>query len=258
MSNINTMIDRAGEILDYLYNSNDTVGVSKISSDLDLPKATVFRILTTLEKWNIVEKEYHTDQYKLGMILIKYGAKVSANLSLVEISKPIIDDLSKMLGEGVYLNIEHQDYSLNVYKKVTSQSSMMSNLIPLSPLNCSGSGKIFLSKRSNEDLENYFESELYEKRTINSLLTVKALKEQIELFESTGFMYDDEEYEYGLYCVSMPILHNNHIVAAVSVTGPKTRLEIKGIETIEEELKIASSAISELIEFLDPEKIYHH
>lgn len=258
MSNINTMIDRAGEVLEYLYNTDDLVGVSRISNDLELPKATVFRILTTLEKWHIVEKAYHTDQYKLGMALIKYGARVSANLSLVEISKPIIDDLSTSINEGVYLNIEHQRYSLNIYKKLSTQSSLMSSLIPLSPLNCSASGKLFLSKLGDEAIKEYFASDLYEKRTINSIMTFEDYKKQLELYESTGFMYDDEEYEYGLYCISLPIKYKSDIVASISVTGPKTRLEIKGIDVIEEELKSAVNAISELIEFLEPEKLYSY
>ncbi len=68
-------------------------------------------------------------------------------------------------------------------------------------------------------------------------------------------MYDDEEYEYGLYCISMPLCYYEEIIATVSVTGPKTRLEIKGIEMIEEELKSAVTAISDLIEFVDPHKM---
>lgn len=256
MSNINTMIDRAGEILEYLYSIDDLVGVSRISSDLDMPKATVFRILTTMEKWHIVEKAYHTDQYRLGMALLKYGARVSSRLTLVELSKPIINDLSNVLGEGVFLNIEHQNYSLNIYKKITLGSNLMSGLIPLSPLNCSASGKLFLTKKSNDELKDYFDSNLCEKRTINSILEYNDYLKQKELYDSTGFMYDDEEYEYGLYCISLPIMYNNKIVASVSVSGPKTRLEIKGFEVIEDELKSAVDAISELIEFLEPEKLY--
>jgi|LGVF01.2.fsa_nt_gb IclR family KDG regulon transcriptional repressor len=255
MSNINTMIDRAGEILEYLYGTDASVGVSKLSTELDMPKATVFRILTTLEKWHIVDKEYHTDKYKLGMVLVKYGAKVSSNLSLVEIATPIIDELVSSINEGVYLNIEHQSYSLNVYKKLSSKSNMMNNLIPLSPLNCSASGKIFLTKKSKEDLAIYFESQYVDKRTINSLLDLSSFEKEAELFKSTGYMYDDEEYEYGLYCISMPLSYHDEIIATISVTGPKTRLEIKGIEMIEEELKSAVVAISDLIKFVDPHRM---
>ena len=258
MNNINTMIDRAGEILEYLYNSQSAVGVSKISSDLELPKATAFRILVTLEKWHIVEKDYHTDQYRLGMSLIKYGAKVSSRLSLVEISKPIIDDLSSELDEGVYLNIEHQNFSLNIYNKTSAKSSLMTSLIPLSPLNCSASGKIFLSKRTDEALKSYFNSQFVEKRTINSILTYDAFKEHMNRYQIDQRMYDNEEYEYGLFCISMPIVYNNDIVATISVTGPKTRLEIKGIPLIEEKLKLAVEAITSLVQYIAPEKLYHH
>lgn len=252
------MLDRAGEILEYLYNSDDSAGVSKISSDLDLPKATTFRILTTLEKWQIVEKQYNTDQYKLGMALIKYGAKVSSKLSLVELSIPIIDELANQVGESIFLNIEHQNFSLNVYKNLTSESSLMTSLIPLSPLNCSASGKIFLSKKNDDEIKKYFTSQFCKKRTINSIIDFDDYMEQKKLFENEHLMYDDEEYEYGLFCISKPIFYKNDIIAAVSVTGPKTRLEIKGMEAIEDELTSACNAISKLLEYLEPDKIYHN
>ena len=44
-------------------------------------------------------------------------------------------------------------------------------------------------------------------------------------------MCDDEEFEYGLYCFSAPIYDANHrLIAAISVSGPKTRMLSKSEE----------------------------
>lgn len=255
MTNINTMIDRAGEILDYIYNSKEPVGVSKVSSVLNLPKATVFRILTTLEKWNIVEKHRNTDKYKLGMVLIKYGAKVSSRLSLVEIAKPIIDNLSIQIGESTNLNIEHHGYSLNIYKSSNDNSILTSRLIPVSSLNCSASGKIFLSTKSKEELIEYFNSKNCLKRTMNSIVDYDIFEKEKESILDTGLAYDNEEYEYGLSCISAPIYHKGKVFAAISISGPKTRLELKGLETIENALKLACETVTSLIDYLDTDRL---
>lgn len=63
------MIDRALEIINYMY-ENGSVGISQISQDLDLPKATIYRILFTLSKWDFVEKDRETEKY-FGKILYK-------------------------------------------------------------------------------------------------------------------------------------------------------------------------------------------
>ncbi len=255
MSNINSMIDRACEIIDYIYNSNEPVGVSKISSDLNLPKATAFRILVTLEKWNIVEKQYNTDKYNLGKVLIKYGAKVSSDLSLVDVAKPIINALSNKIGESVNLNIEYQDNCLSIYKASNDNFKLVSKLIPISPLNCSSSGKIFLSTKSKEELKSYLNSKNCCQRTMHSITNYHSLQKEIESIKINGFAYDNEEYEYGLFCVSAPIYHKEKIVAAISLSGPKTRFEYKGIKMIEAELKLSCELVTNLIEYLDSDSL---
>ena len=256
MDNINTMIDRACEILDYIYNSNESVGVSKISTDLNLPKATAFRILVTLEKWNIVEKQYSTDNYKLGKILIKYGAKVSSGLSLVDVAKPVINALSNKIGESTNLNIEYHGNCLNIYKSSSDNLTLVSKLIPISPLNCSSSGKIFLCTKSKEELKEYFNSKACCKRTIYSIVDYDSFEKEIDSVKKHGLAYDNEEYEYGLFCVASPIYHKEKIVATISISGPKTRLEYKGLEKIERELKLSCEMVTSLIDCLDLDSLY--
>ncbi|MCJ7690811.1 MAG: IclR family transcriptional regulator [Clostridiaceae bacterium] len=255
MHNINTMIDRTGEIMDYIYNSSEPVGVSKISTDLNLPKATCFRILVTLEKWNMVEKQYNTDKYKLGKILIKYGAKVSSDLSLVEVASPIISALSNKIGESTNLNIEYNGNSLNICKSSNDNFKLVSKLIPISPLNCSSSGKIFLSAKSKEELKEYFNSKDCCERTMYSITDYKIFEKEMKSIQNNGFAYDNEEYEYGLFCVSAPIIHKEKLVATISVSGPKTRLEYKGLKMIETELKLSCELVTDLISFIDSDSL---
>jgi len=255
MDNMNTMIDRAGEIIDYIYNSDEPIGVSKISTDLNLPKATTFRILAALEKWNIIEKQYNTDKYKLGKMLIKYGAKVSSDLSLVDVASPIIDALSNKIGESTNLNIEYQGNSLNIYKSSKDNFKLVSKLIPISPLNCSSSGKIFLSVKSQEKLKEYFNSNDCCKRTMYSITDYENFEKEMESIKKNGLAYDNEEYEYGLFCVSAPIYHKNKLIASISVSGPKTRLEYKGLNNIESELKSSCKIVSNLIDLLDSDSL---
>lgn len=256
MDNLNTMTDRTCEILDYIYNSEKSVGVSNIAANLKLPKATVFRILVTLEKWNFVEKNENSDDYRLGVGLIKYGAKISAEMTLVEVAKPIINELSVKIGESVNLNIEYQDQSLNVYKSPNDNFILVSKLTPISALNCSSSGKIFLSQKSEGELKSYFNNKLYSERTMNSITTYENFLKKLDAIKTKEIAYDDEEYEYGLFCLAAPIYHKGKIVAAISISGPKTRLEYKGIKSIEKELKSSCERISNLIADLDENNLF--
>ncbi len=256
MSNVNTMTERTLEIIDYLYEATKPVGVSKISADLSLPKATVFRILVTLEQWNFVRKNEDTDDYKLGLGLIKYGSKVASQTNLVDIAKPFINTLSVQLGESANLNIEYQGQSLNIYKSETDHSILVSKLTPISALNCSASGKIFLSNWEPETLKNYFIQKQFSDRTMNSITDYEDFMKELQSITENGIAYDNEEYEYGLFCLSSPIRHKDSIVAAISISGPKTRLEHKGFDIITKELKKVCGEISEMISELNLEILF--
>jgi len=251
MDNSNTMTDRTCEILEYLYSTEKAVGVSKISNDLDLPKATVFRILQALEKWQFVQKKEDSDEYNLGLGMIKYGAKLTSDMTLVTISKSLINALSIQIGESVNLNIPYQDQTLNIYQSPNANYILISKLTPISALNCSASGKIFLSQKSTDAIALYFNHGLYSNRTINSITDYQSFKKNIESITDKGIAYDDEEYEYGLFCFAAPVYHNDLIIASLSVSGPKTRLQYKGLEDLESELKSVSEQISKLIENID-------
>lgn len=256
MENLNTMTDRTCEILDYIYKTKKPSGISNIAQALDLPKATVFRILVTLEKWGFVQKDDITDTYKLGIGMIKYGSKISSEMTLVDIARPLIDQLSVKIGESVNLNIQYNDQSLSIYKSPNDSFVLVLRLAPISELNCSSSGKIFLANKSEEEIKEYFENRVYLKRTINSIITYSEFLKEKESIEKNQIAFDDEEYEYGLFCLASPIFHDEKIVAAVSISGPKTRLQHKGFDIMEKELKKTCSSITELIENLDINNLF--
>lgn len=249
--NIITMVDRVGEILEFIFRNDEPVGVSKIAASLDLPKATVFRLLTTLQKWNMVEKYRDTDDYIMGKAMIRYGSKAKSEIDLIEIAAKPLMDLSNEIGETTNLAIEYNGYVMTLLSEEGESSVLVSKLIPISPLNCSSMGKMFLSHFSDEELENYFKSDLVKKRTQNSILTLdEYLVEKKEILKE-NVAYDNEEYEYGLSCMACPIKDkNNNIIAAISVSAPTSRLEYKGREYIREKLIKTAKIISENAKYL--------
>ena len=106
-------------------------------------------------------------------------------------------------------------------------------------------GKVFLSQFEEKKLESYFESELKE-RTINSITEKISYDKEKSIFFETKIAYDNEEYEYGLSCISTAIYSNDgKIIAALSVSGPSSRLIHKGYKELEKRLLETSKAITE-------------
>jgi DNA-binding IclR family transcriptional regulator len=251
MENLNNyiipMVDKTLEIIEYMYVRGGQIGISQISKDLNLPKATVYRILTTLRKWDYVEKTEDLDKYMLGKAFIKVGSKVSSETTIASIAIPFINKLAKKIGESINLGILHKGEVVTLYNAKGEDFYLISNLIPVFPLNCSAMGKLFLLKFSDKELKDYFNSSKPEKRTVNSIGDLEDFLKLKKEIERDGVSYDREEYEYGLSCIAAPIYDNSkNIIAAISISGPTTRLRYKGADYLKDLLVSTAQEISKV------------
>jgi DNA-binding IclR family transcriptional regulator len=108
-------------------------------------------------------------------------------------------------------------------------------------------GKLFLLKFSDKELKDYFNSSKPEKRTVNSIGDLEDFLKLKKEIERDGVSYDREEYEYGLSCIAAPIYDNSkNIIAAISISGPTTRLRYKGADYLKDLLVSTAQEISKV------------
>jgi IclR family KDG regulon transcriptional repressor len=236
--NFITMIERANDVLDLMFSTDRPLGVSEIAQELDLPKATVYRILITLAKGGFVIKKHGTEKYTLGGKFIKFSERVKHDINIHSIAKPYMEELASKSGEAVNLAIDYDNASLIIERAKGEHTALVSMLIPTAPYNCSSSGKIFLAYKSDKRIEDYFKKEKWEKRTVKSVTTLEEFIKQKKDIIRKGYSVDDEEYDYGLYCIGMPVFScENKLLGVISITGPKSRFEFKGLNKIRENLE---------------------
>lgn len=241
------MLDRALTVIEYIFNNKD-VSFSMILKDLGISKSTLFRILYTLESHNYIKKDEETGRYRLGTLFVFYGEEVKHDLTLIKICEDILSILANKIGESVNLNILYKQLVLNVLSVEGEKSVLTSRLIPISPLNCSATGKIFLAQKNNLELMNYFASGVWEKRTMNSITTYEDFIKEKEKILKDEISYDNEEYEYGLLCLAIPLRNHKGLMdAVVSITGPLTRIKMKGIDELSKELKNSVKTINSIL-----------
>lgn len=246
-SNIIKMVDRACIILEYLSMQNSAASISVLAKELDLPKANIYRILYTMQRRGLVEKESDSDLYRLGKKLIAYGEKVRYDSNLVELAKPFMKQTSMAIGETTNIGINHENSIVTLHSEEGEKSFLVSRLIPVSELHCSSMGKLYLANMPEKDLQSYF-SETLIKRTVNTIVDIEQFKKQKQIIQYEQLAFDHEEYEYGLTCIAMPIYNSSDkFIASISVSGPTSRLNYKGIDKIINALKTLKANIESIL-----------
>lgn len=235
--NFVAILGRAFQIMDCILESPEPIGVSQISKLTEIPKANTFRILKTLEELDAITEI--GDGYVLSTQLIKYGNGAKRHNKFLPVVAPYVKKLAGEVGETVNLGIQYHDSVLVIHSETGgSGAAVVSYLSPIMAMYCSSIGKLILAHKTDAEIDEYFDKTEIIPRTVRTLSGKDAfLNERAEILEE-GISYDREEYDYGLSCFSMPIKNmHGEIIAGLSVSGPTSRLNYKGIEKLQAMLK---------------------
>lgn len=242
-------VDRALDILLYLHEKGGEASITSIAQDLKIYKSTVYRTLVTLENKGFVEQNADTGRYTLGPKLFVLGMGIGDRMGLQKVVQPYTHRLHEEFGEAVNVSILdrtcHDSYqSMMIWREEGRQIIHFNwEIGSRNDCYCAGVGKCLLAFGENIDLSVYERNPMtpYTKKTI---CTVDGLKAELEKVRRLGYAMDDEERETGLTCVAAPILRNGSAIAAISISGPTSRMKKRKLSAIGNRLKTVCNEIS--------------
>lgn len=251
MSDIIQSVDRALEVMIYLYHEGKETSITKIAADLGVYKSTVYRTLVTLENRGFVRKNPETDKYWLGNRLFVLGKGVENRMGLPEIVRPYAKKLYDAYCEVVNVSILERNpddvYRSVIILKEESDRQVLTVNPPVgssSECYCSSVGKCLLAYSSDIDLGVY-DTHPMRPHTEHTIITVSALRAELAKVRERGYAMDHEELEYGLTSIGAPILdQKGEAVAAISLSGPTSRMLTGDIEERIEAVKRIAREIS--------------
>ena len=95
-------VDRAVAILDLLARDGWRAG-AEVARDLGVHRSTALRLLSTLERHALVERDPRTSKYRLGQRLPQLASVVTGELDLRFVARPVCEYLASAVGETVTL-----------------------------------------------------------------------------------------------------------------------------------------------------------
>lgn len=218
-------IERAAAVMRSFTEAQPEMGVTELGRQLGLPKSTVSRILSTLQKEGFVSHNAATGKYRLGVGLISLAGVALGQVDVRSAAYYYLDELVETTRESASVSILEGSECVNVLSKASPRPVRYVNWIGRRlPLHCTSSGKVLLSGLSLAERRAALSRPL-RRYTSATITTLESLEEELSRVVSLGYALALEEYEEGYCAIAAPIhSHEGRVVGALSVSGPAFRL----------------------------------
>lgn len=250
------VLDRAFAIISVLQDGKAR-SLTELSEEIDLSSSTIFRLLATLNYYNYVERNEETGKYKLGLACLELARAYSQTNDVRRAALENLERLRDEINETVHLGVLNEMEVVYLEKLHGNHAVglMSSRVGSRLPAYCTGLGKVLLAYQDPVDVKVYYSDPgKLVKYTDTTLHTVDDLMKHLALVKEHGYAFDHSEREHDVSCVAAPIFAmDGKIVAAISVSGPNTRMEPleEKSDLIERTLE-AAHAISAKLGYLPP------
>ncbi len=214
-------INKMNLIFDLLASEHKGLSQSTICNELDLPKATVSRLINTLHGMGYLEQDNKAGLYTLGAKLLTLGNIVDKRLDLTTLATPIMERLSESINEMVKLSIIR---GLVIYPLVNIESKRAIRITldsgTVFPPYIGAAGKLLLCL-TNEG-ESYYKDSLPKigmvKYTKNTITDMDKLDSALDEIMRSGYAFDNQEESVGIYAIAAPVYNSvGEVIAAVSI-----------------------------------------
>ena len=222
------------------------MSLTRIAESVDLAPSTVHRLLTTLEQERYVRFDPERRLWSVGVQTFVAGCAFLRRRDVVGVARPYMRALMDECRETVNLAVLDEREAIYVHHVGhPAVARPLARPGARVPLYCSGVGKALLAAMPDCELERLLPEEGARRLTANTIVSPSALRENIMLIRERGFAVDDEEHAVGLRCVAALVFDElREPMAAISISGPATRISHSNIPRLGEMLRRKAAGIT--------------
>ncbi|MGI6225883.1 MAG: IclR family transcriptional regulator [Peptococcales bacterium] len=239
-------VEKALDIILAFSEDRTQLSLLEICKLINMPKSTVYRLLTTLQNRGFIENNSITGKYQLGPPFIRLSNIALKNYDLKEVALPVMVELRDKTGETINLYAKR-----NSERVCIEQVEGLHNLRRFSaigdvlPLYCGASGKLLLAFQPEEEIDKVVKETGLKSWTENTITDYPAFKLELKKIRDQGFAFSTSERELGVTSVAAPIRdHSGATVAALSISGPDVRFTQENLKNYQSLVTDSAKKIS--------------
>lgn len=219
--------DQTLQILSHLAAQRGPVPAATIASALELPRSTVYHLLTVLQGRGFVVHLPEARRYGLGVAAFELSSGFSRQQPLTRLGRPLVAALVDRVGESGHLAVLHgRDVLYLVEERAPRRPSLVTDVGVRLPAHLTATGRAMLAALPPAQLRAlYPDAAAFPERggdQVGGPWTYGRLKRVLQGVRAEGHASEHGEVTAGLASIGAPVLdHVGWPAAAIAVTYPE-------------------------------------
>lgn len=213
------------------------IGVSAIAERTDTPKSTVHIHLRTLRDLGYATRI--DDRYDVGLRFLETGSIARRRRDIYRAGRREVDKLAIDVDEAAHLGVEEDGSRVILYKSETGEAVYDDTPTgEFTSMHWTSIGKALLAHLPSTRVDEIITEHGLDEATDSTITDSDELREELELIRERGYAVENEERREGVVAVAVPVFdtETEHVVAAMSISGPRERIIVDGDDSIREDL----------------------
>ena len=239
-------IVRAIRVLEVFADRPEGVALTRLSAELGYGKATLSKVLATMERGHFVRRDTATGHFHLSCRLLALAFAYAERVGIPGLCAPILQALADETGELVQLAVVEGGSVLFVAKAEGPDQRM--RMVPLvgavAPLHATASGKVWLASLSEAAAAAALTQQGLARLAPRTITSRARLLAQLRDVRAHGYAIVDEELVAGGRAVAAPVIRGDGVVGSVAVSGPTFRVPVHKLHRMAPRLKRAAAELA--------------
>lgn len=220
--------------------------LTDIAVELAVPKTTLHHIIAQLEDLGLLQREPGGRQLTIAPRLAKLSSDILGATMRYAPRHAILERLAASLGESCSLGIR-VGHKVIYLDDMTAPSPLAFNFQTgrRTPLYCTSTGKLFLSRMTPAELDRYLESEPLVEHTPKTITDADRLREVVAEIAESNFACSDDEFVLGVVGAAVPVMDKSgRMLAGLAVSIPGVRMSFSDLPKLKPALASAADELA--------------
>jgi IclR family acetate operon transcriptional repressor len=216
-----TAVDRGADLLVRVLESEQPVALTDLASASGIPKSTVSRLISALERRGLIEQDGQRGRLRPGPAILRVAERGMLERNVVELARASLDALAEATGETINLALPAR-HGVEHVAQVEGRHFLGTGqwLGRLVDYHCTAVGKVFMAfgraPLPTQPLTRY---------APGTITDPQRLRAELEVVRRSECATAVDELETGLAAMAAPVRGSRgDVVAALSVSGPTLRM----------------------------------